>query len=69
MLMRAFYMKLLMFVVLPFLLFCGAFGVWKIITKIQKSSNDMFISKSISTLVILLFFIHPNIVKYVFHAF
>jgi hypothetical protein len=60
-------MKLLMFVVLPILLVLASYGVWWLIG--WKDKSQIYKTKAISTIVILLFFVHPNIVKQVFQTF
>ena len=62
-----------MFVILPFLLVAISYGGWWLITyKGRKSGHtpmSVMRTKVISTMVILLFFVHPNIVKQVFQTF
>ena len=64
---RIFYMKLLMFALMPIVLASASYLVWWIIG--WKDRTKMFKTKAISTIVILLFFVHPNIVKQVFQTF
>jgi hypothetical protein len=66
---RIFYIKLLMFVLLPFLLTMISFGVWWLISYKEANRSEILKTKAISTVVILLFFVHPNIVKQVFQTF
>jgi hypothetical protein len=66
---RIFYIKLLMLVLLPFLLTIISFGVWWLISYKEANRSEILKTKAISTVVILLFFVHPNIVKQVFQTF
>jgi hypothetical protein len=66
---RIFYMQLLLFILLPVLMCLLSVAGWKLISLRQKMTNEMIKTKSISTVVILLFFVHPNIVKQVFQTF
>ena len=65
---RMFYLKLLLFALSPFAILLLSVTVWSIITYVQRNMQLMQ-QKATSTLVILLFLIHPNIVKYTFHSF
>jgi hypothetical protein len=63
-----FFVKLLIFALIPFILMGSAYGVWycnKLIKKLPMFESG----KAISTLVISLFIIHPNIVQYMFNDF
>mmetsp|Transcript_20833 Transcript_20833/g.19878 ORF Transcript_20833/g.19878 Transcript_20833/m.19878 type:complete len:352 (-) Transcript_20833:1622-2677(-) len=67
-LFNVFYMKLMMMAALPFLVFAICYAVWYIIGLIQKTLH-LTKDKAISTLVIVLFLVHPNIVQYMFDVF
>ena len=53
---------------LPFTLFFFSYGIWFIIglLKRDKSERKNMNNKATSTLVILLFLVHPNILQYMF---
>lgn len=53
---------------MPFLLFAASYGVWAIIS-IKQNDKKVLKTKAISTVVILLFLVHPNIVNFVFNVF
>ena len=65
---RIFYFKILLFSILPFMIFIISYGVWAVILIKEKDKHVLW-NKSISTVIILLFFVHPSIVNYVFNAF
>lgn len=65
---RSFFMKLFMTSVLPFLLFIMSLVTWRLLY-LKNPDKEVIRSKSISSVVILLFLVHPNIVTYVFNAF
>eukprot|EP00347_Sterkiella_histriomuscorum_P024040 403332515 len=56
------YTKLVVYVLLPFILFLASFAVWYLISKIKKEKGVLR-TKAISTLVILLFLVHPSLVS------
>ncbi|CDW77647.1 UNKNOWN [Stylonychia lemnae] len=62
------YLKLLMFAVLPFLLAILSYAFWMIVS-CKKQSKNILMTKAVSSLVILLFLIHPTLVSYFFKAF
>jgi hypothetical protein len=64
-----FYIQLLLFVLLPILICFISVTTWKIISFKHKMDYELIKTKIISTIVILLFFVHPNIVKQVFQTF
>ncbi|CDW79966.1 UNKNOWN [Stylonychia lemnae] len=66
-LFRTFFLKLLAFALLPILLACASYGFWFLNQKIKKTEFQR--GKAISTLVITMFIIHPNIVQYMFDDF
>lgn len=57
-----------MFSALPFFLTVVSYLVWTIIQLIQKN-KEILKTKAISTIVILLFFVHPNLVSFLFNFF
>ncbi len=65
---RTFYFKLMLFSLMPFLLFAASYGVWSIIS-MKQNDKKILQTKAISTVVILLFLVHPNIVNFVFNVF
>ncbi|CDW90149.1 UNKNOWN [Stylonychia lemnae] len=62
------YLKLLMFAVLPFLLAILSYCFWMIVS-CKKQSENILKTKAVSSLVILLFLIHPTLVSFFFKAF
>ncbi|CDW83118.1 UNKNOWN [Stylonychia lemnae] len=65
---KIFYFKLSMLSLLPLLIVIICSLVWRLIYLNEKRSEIVF-SKIVSSIVILLFLVHPNIVKYVFDVF
>ena len=65
---RIYFLKLIMLAMLPLLLAGLSFGVWNL-HKLIKGIKTSVHGKSLSTLVIILFLIHPNIVQYMFFNF
>ena len=65
---RVFYFKLMLFSLLPFFLLLASYSIWAIILR-KKEEREKMVAKATSTLVILLFFVHPNIVSIVFNVF
>ncbi|CDW72107.1 UNKNOWN [Stylonychia lemnae] len=65
---RIFYQKLVMLALLPILLAFCSWLFWVIYHKI-KYQKEEYVSKIITTLIILLFLVHPNIVHYMFNNF
>lgn len=65
---RVFFQKLIMIAMLPFLCAGVSYGFWYTYEWIKKHKN-VAKSKSISTLIILLFLVHPNIVQSMFYNF
>ncbi|CDW81646.1 UNKNOWN [Stylonychia lemnae] len=65
---RIFFQKLIMIALLPFLLTILCFIVWNTYMKIQKNQVEMR-GKILSSLVILLFLVHPSLVTYSFQNF
>lgn len=65
---RVYYIKLLMMALLPITLFMICYTVWGIYSwKVKDFSNLK--NRAISSVVILLFLFHPNIVQYMFGSF
>jgi len=58
-----------MFMLLPIVLTLLSFAVWLLISYKDTNRSEILKTKAISTVVILLFFVHPNIVKQVFQTF
>jgi len=67
--MRIFFMKLLIFCLLPILVLLVTTIVWSVIRCIKRESKEWLARRAKATIVILLFFTHPNISEYVFNAF
>lgn len=65
---RIFFLKLVIISLLPFLIAAVCFGFWNTYKLIRRSTHSVF-GKSLSTIVIILFFVHPNIVQYMFFNF
>ncbi|CDW82066.1 UNKNOWN [Stylonychia lemnae] len=65
---RIFFQKLVILAVLPIILTICSWLFWVIFQKI-KYSQEKYIGKVITTLIILLFLVHPNIVQYMFSNF
>lgn len=65
---RPLYFKVLLMSFLPILLFIGCYSVWALISLKTKDYKNLK-SRSISSLVILLFLIHPNLVQMMFKLF
>ena len=65
---RIYYIKLLIMGLLPILLFLCCYIVWGIYSCKTKDYSNLK-SRAISSLIILLFLFHPNIVQYMFSAF
>jgi hypothetical protein len=59
---RVFYQKMIIALVFPVVLIIGAFLFWLLVAAKRKSMKN-FKSRAITTIIILLFFAHPNIVK------
>ncbi len=66
--LRVFYFKLILFAVLPFLLLGMSYLVWGAI-QMRNKDKSILKTKATSTVVILLFLVHPNIVNFVFNVF
>ncbi len=56
-----YYQKLLMYAVLPFIITVISYTFWFIFAAIKRDIS-LITNRAISTLVILLFMVHPNIV-------
>ena len=57
-----------MMALLPFILAAASFGFWHIYKVIKKHKIQVD-GKAMSTLVIILFLAHPNIVQFMFYNF
>ena len=57
-----------MLAILPLLLAACSFGIWYLIKRIYSHSID-FQARAMSTLIIVLFLVHPSIVQYMFYDF
>ena len=64
----SFFVKLLIFALLPILLAIVSYLVWSV-QKWWRKLKEFDTNKSIATMVISLFIIHPNIVQYMFNDF
>lgn len=67
-LFNLFYIKLLMFALLPILLFGLCYSLWTAVA-LYKKDFTLIKNRAISSLVILLFFVHPNIMQFMFGVF
>jgi len=66
---RIIFMKEIMIAAMPIILAICAFVLWQLIRCcIRKNTFDVW-SRTISTMVILLFLVHPNIVQVLFYNF
>ena len=65
---RVFYVKLIIMALLPIILSIIVYSVWGIICCVKKDYSQLK-TKAISSMVILLFLIHPNIVQTMFSHF
>jgi hypothetical protein len=65
---HTFFVKLLIFALMPFLIGLASYTFWAV-NKCLKKLDLFQTAKFISTLVISLFIIHPNIVQYMFNDF
>lgn len=64
-----FFQKLIMYGLLPFILTGLSFLFWLVVAKVKKQSMSEFRGKFISTLIVVLFLVHPNIAKSMFLTF
>ena len=62
------YLKLLLFALLPFLLAFACYFTWAIIS-CKSKDHSVLKTKAVSSLVILLFLVHPTLVSFFFKAF
>ena len=65
---RIFFQKLIMYAILPIILLILVFGFWSLYRVIKRYKVNVG-SRIMSTLVIVLFLVHPNIVQYMFFDF
>ncbi|CDW87526.1 UNKNOWN [Stylonychia lemnae] len=65
---RIFFQKLIFLAILPLVLAAITIGIWQIIRLIKKNNVEIQ-GRTISTMVIVLFLIHPNIVQFMFYNF
>ncbi len=65
---RILYVKILIMSLLPIIFFIVCYSVWSIIS-CRNRDPRLLKTRAISSVVILLFFIHPNIVQYMFDMF
>eukprot|EP00347_Sterkiella_histriomuscorum_P001991 403369895 len=65
---RLFFYKLIMISIIPFICAIASFGFWYLYWNIKKKSFE-YLGKAISTLIILLFLVHPSIVQNMFYNF
>ena len=65
---RVFFLKLGFIAFLPFVLVLVSLAFWKSYAKIKKQPG-LFKNRFMSTMIILLFLVHPTIVEYMFDAF
>lgn len=64
---NSWYIKLLFFSILPFILAAVSILFWFVVKLLRRTAYES--GKAMSTLVITLFTIHPNIVQYMFNDF
>ena len=64
---NSFFLKLLFFAMLPIILAASSYGFWFTYKYMKKTSFQS--GKAISTLVITLFIVHPNLVQFMFNDF
>lgn len=67
--MPVYYQKLTLFGLMPIILGICDYLVWIVICYVKGRDFSQLKSKTTSTLVVLLFLVHPNIVKSVFLSF
>ncbi|CAG9326023.1 unnamed protein product [Blepharisma stoltei] len=65
---KVYFKKLMIMSLIPIMIGCGSFLFWTFI-KWYRKSFESFFNDFISTVVILLFLIHPNLVKSMFSSF
>jgi len=59
---------MIIYAILPLILALVSYGFWWLYARYKKMEALPY-SRAISTLVILLFLVHPNIVEYMFNGF
>ena len=65
---RIFFLKLVMLALLPFIVFLASTAFWAVYKLLGRVTAPVS-GKALSTLVIVLFLVHPNIVQYTFFNF
>jgi hypothetical protein len=65
---KVFWQKMIIYAILPVLLALVSYTFWRLYAAYRKLDVVPY-SRAISTLVILLFLVHPNIVEYMFNGF
>lgn len=65
---KVFWQKMIIYAILPFILALVSYGFWWLYARYKKMEALPY-NRAISTLVILLFLVHPNIVEYMFNGF
>ncbi len=66
---ETYYQKMLVFALLPIILAFAALIIWFFIGCIKNQIASITIQKTISTVVVLFFLVHPTITKIMFSAF
>ena len=66
---RLFYQKMIIYALLPILVFIGNIGFWYIYYSFKKNQVGKRAGRIAATVIILLFLIHPTIVRYMFSNF
>ena len=66
---RLFYQKMIIYALLPILLFLGSITFWYIYYSIYKDQVEKRAGRIAATVIILLFLVHPTIVQYMFSNF
>ena len=65
---NTYYIKLLLMAIFPFIIGITCYTVWYVIGRVKKNLS-LVNSRAISSIIIVLFMIHPNICQYMFSIF
>jgi hypothetical protein len=66
---RIFYIKLLLLALLPFAIVALSTLFWMVYRKIKKVAFSRVMGDNVSTVIIMLFLVHPQIVQYLYDNF
>lgn len=66
---RLLYLKLLLYALVPIILGALSFAVWKAVEKIKNKTKEETKQNITSTIIIVMFIIHPTIVTFYFQIF